>query len=67
MSNKVIQIELSDEQQSKFDEWAKKIKDLFGEYGLMTWSVTSYGMGSSIKVYNHLTKLELDLTDEDSW
>jgi hypothetical protein len=67
MPNKVIQVELTDEQQKKFEEWSKKIKDLYGEYGLMTWSVTPYGMGNGITVYNHLTKLELDLTDTDSW
>jgi hypothetical protein len=60
-------ISLTDTQQKRYDEWIAKIKDLYGEYGLMTWSVTPFGMGDSIKVYNHLTKLELDLTDTDSW
>lgn len=67
MANKIIEIELNDAQQTKYDEWAKKIKDLYGEYGLMTWSVTYYGIGAGITVRNHLTKLELDLTDHDSW
>lgn len=63
----MITITLTDTQQKRYDEWIAKIKDLYGEYGLMTWSVTPFGMGEGLKVYNHLTKLELDLTDIDSW
>jgi phage host-nuclease inhibitor protein Gam len=67
MGNKVIEIELNDKQQSMFDEWCGHIKALRGEIGTLTWKVTPYGIGNGIKVYNEDLKLELDLTDTDSW
>ena len=67
MSNKIITLELTDEQQSKFDEWKSHIKAIYGEYGLFTWKITPNGIGDSIEVYSHNTKTELDLTDIDNW
>jgi hypothetical protein len=65
--NNTITVELSDEQQNKFDEWKSHIKAIYGEYGLFTWKITPTGIGSEIVVYSHNTKTELDLTDEDNW
>ena len=67
MSNKIISLELTDEQQSKFDEWSSHIKAIYGEYGLFTWKITPNGIGEEIIVYSHKAKVELDLTDIDSW
>lgn len=65
--NKKIEIELNEKQQAQFDEWKGHIKALYGEYGIFTWKITSYGVGSEIRVYSHNTKTELDLSDIDSW
>lgn len=62
-----ITIELSDKQQEKYDKWILTIKTLYGKYGNMTWSVSDCGIGQTIKVYNDITKLTLDLTDVDEW
>lgn len=67
MANTKITIELNDKQQTQYDEWCANIKKLYGKYGNMTWSVSDCGIGQTIKVYNDLTKLTLDLTDLDSW
>jgi hypothetical protein len=62
-----IHEELNDKQEKRFRAWLVHIKALYGEYGLLTWSITPTGVGSEIKVYSHLAKVELDLTDVDSW
>jgi hypothetical protein len=67
MANIKITIELSDKQQAQYDEWCATIKKLYDKVGNMTWSVSDCGIGQTIKVYNDLTKLTLDLTDIDSW
>ena len=67
MANIKITIELNDKQQAQYDEWCANIKKLYGKVGNMTWSVSDCGIGETIKVYNDLTKLTLDLTDLDSW
>lgn len=64
---KIITIELNDKQQIMFDEWKSHIKALYGEYGLFTWKITPNGIGAGIVVYSHMAKVELDLTDIDSW
>ncbi len=63
----IITIELSDTEQQKFDEWKTHIKAIYGEYGLFTWKITPTGIGSSLVVYSHLAKAEIDLTDVESW
>lgn len=69
MTNKnyTITVELTEQQQNKFDEWKSHIKAIYGEYGLFTWKITRTGIGSEIVVYSHNTKTELDLTDLDNW
>jgi hypothetical protein len=63
----VIHAELNDKQQKMYDEWLSHIKALHGEYGLFTWNLTPNGIGMGISVFSHLAKVELDLTDVDSW
>jgi hypothetical protein len=65
--NKQIEVTLSDKQQKKFDKWKSHIKSLYGEYGLFTWKITPNGIGEEIIVYSHNARVELDLTDLDSW
>jgi hypothetical protein len=58
---------ISGEEIKKLKEWQEKIKDLYGKYGEYTYSFTPTGIGDVIKVKSHLTGLELDITDTDSW
>ena len=67
MAKKIIHEELTEKQQSLYDEWLVHIKAIYSEYGLFTWKITPTGIGSEIKVYSHLTKTELDLTDVSNW
>lgn len=63
----VIHETLNDKQQKMYDTWCGHIKAIYGEYGSFTWKITPGSIGSSVSVYSHLTKTELDLTDLDSW
>jgi hypothetical protein len=67
MKNREISYTLNDEQQREYEEWIGHIKALYGEYGLFTWKLTPNGIGMGISVFSHLAKIELDLTDVDSW
>jgi hypothetical protein len=67
MSNKNIEIYLTDKQQAMYDEWIGHIKALYGQVGLLTWKYTPNGIGMELSVFSHLTKTELELTDVDSW
>ena len=58
---------ISESEMDELKKWKDKIKDLYGEYGIYTYSFTPTGIGSEIKVKSHLTGLELDITDIDSW
>ncbi len=66
-NNTKISFELNDKQQERFDQWKSHIKALHGEYGQFTWKYISNGIGPEISVYSHLVKIELVLTDVDSW
>jgi hypothetical protein len=67
MANTVITLELSNKQQKKFDKWCTHIKAIYGEIGLLTWSITPNGIGEGIEVYSHTARVKIDLTDVDSW
>lgn len=54
-------------QTKELNEWKEKIKDLHGEYGDYTYSITPTGIGNGIKVKSHLTNLELDLSHVERW
>ena len=63
----VIHEELNEGQQKMYDEWLSHIKAIYGEYGTFTWKITPTGIGLGISVFSELAKVELDLTDVDSW
>lgn len=63
----VIHEELSVKQQEMYDEWLSHIKAIYGEYGTFTWKITPTGIGNGLVVYSHLAKVEIDLTDVESW
>ena len=65
--NYSLNLELSDKEQKKYEKWISHIKALYGEYGLFTWKLTPNGIGMGISVFSHLAKVEIDLTDVDSW
>jgi hypothetical protein len=65
--NYTLNLELSDKEQKKYDKFLSHIKALYGEYGLFTWKLTPNGIGMGISVFSHLAKVEIDLTDIDSW
>lgn len=65
--NYKITIELNDKQQSLFEDWKTHIKALYGEIGSLTWTYSNCGIGDTIKVFSDKAKVELDLTDINSW
>ena len=65
--NTTITYTLSDEEQCKLDEWLDYHKKIFGECGHLTYKLTPNGIDTSVMVYNHLSKCEINLTDEDTW
>ena len=67
MERTIIHEELNAKQEKNYRTWLNHIKALYGEYGTFTWSITPTGIGSEIKVFSHLAKVQLDLTDIDSW
>ena len=48
--NKVISVELNDNQQKQFDEWCGHLKALYGEVGPLTWKISPTGIGEGIVV-----------------
>jgi hypothetical protein len=54
-------------QVEKLEDWKRKIKDLYGEYGHYSYTFSPTGIGNGIVVKSHLANLELDLTDVDTW
>jgi hypothetical protein len=65
--NTEISFTLNDKEQEKYEEWIGHIKAIHGQYGLFTWKYTPNGIGMELRVFSHLTKTELDLTDVESW
>jgi hypothetical protein len=65
--NTAISFQLNNKQQKLFDTWKGHLKALYGECGSLTWKISPTGIGSAITVYSELAKVELDLTDVDSW
>ena len=54
-------------QVEKLEDWQRKIKDLYGEYGHYSYTFSTTGIGNEIVVKSHPVNLELDLTDVDTW
>ena len=63
----MITFELNEKQEKELKEWQDAIKKVFGEYGSFDYIFTPTGVGNCVKVYSHLAKTELELTDVDSW
>jgi hypothetical protein len=64
---KIMKFEIYPDQIKKMDEWKEKIKGLYGEYGHYSYTFFPTGIGNGVTVKSHLTGLELDLTDVDTW
>jgi hypothetical protein len=64
---KIMLFDLDAGQVEKLEDWQRKIKDLYGEYGHYSYTFSPTGIENGITVKSHLTGLELDLTDVDTW
>ena len=64
---KKMAFDLDAGQVEKLEDWKRKIKDLYGEYGHYSYTFSPTGIGNDIVVKSHLANLELDLTDVDTW
>jgi hypothetical protein len=67
MENKVMKFELDEKQIQELNEWKEAIKKVFGEYGSYDYIFSPNGIGYVVKVYSHLAKTSLNLTDIQSW
>jgi len=67
MGNYSLTVTFNDKQQKVYREWQEHIKAIHGKYGMFSYTISSDGIGQFIKVYSHLTKTEIDLTDLDEF
>jgi hypothetical protein len=58
---------LSETQEAKLKEWQETIKKIFGEYGKYDYIFSPTGIGDCVKVYSHITKKTIDLTEVENW
>lgn len=59
---------LSDKEYEDIEAWKESIKEVFGSYGNFEYRFSSGGgIGTVVKVYSELAKIERDFTDVDSW
>jgi len=58
---------LSEKQEIKLNEWKKSIKEEFGKYGKYDYIFSPTGIGNSVKVYSHINKKTIDLTEVENW
>jgi hypothetical protein len=66
-SNSII-YKLDPEELAILKEWQNHIKAIYGQYGDYKFIFESGGgMGTIVKVYSDLARIELDLTDVDKW
>lgn len=63
----MIQFSLSEAQEVSLKEWKEAIKKVFGEYGSYDYIFTPTGIGVVVKIYSHLSKTYLDLTEVENW
>ena len=54
-------------EQRESDKFQAAIKEIYGSYGLFTYSFTPNGIGSGVKISSNLAKTSKDITDVDSW
>ena len=62
-----MEFKLDEEQEKKVKEWQDKIKELYGLYGQYDYIFTPCRIGTAVKVFSHLTKTELDLSEVEKW
>ena len=62
-----MEFKLDEEQEKKVKEWQDKIKELYGLYGQYDYIFTHFGVGTGVKVFSHMTKTELDLSEVEKW
>jgi len=62
-----MEFKLDEAQEKRLKEWQNNVKELFGEYGQYDYIFTPCGIGTAIKVFSHLTKTELDLSEVEKW
>lgn len=58
---------LSETQEIKLVEWQEVIKKVFGEYGKYDYIFSPTGIGDCVKVYSHIAKTTIDLTEVENW
>ena len=63
----MTKFELTKTQEEKLNGWKEAIKKVFGEYGQYDYIFTPTGIGDVVKVYSHLAKTTLDLTEVENW
>ncbi len=63
----MTKFELTKTQEEKLKDWKEAIKKVFGEYGKYDYIFSPTGIGDVVKVYSHLAKTTLDLTEVESW
>jgi hypothetical protein len=63
----MTKFELTKTQEEKLKDWKEAIKKVFGEYGQYDYIFTPTGIGDVVKIYSHLAKTTLDLTEVESW
>lgn len=61
--------ELSDTQRDKLDKWIEAIELVHSveDVGLLQYRFTPTGIGDIVSVYSEKFKVEIDLTEEDTW
>ena len=60
--------EIDEEEQQKIEKWLREIRIEDMNFPILTYSFSPFGgIGIVVKVREHLTNKELDLTDENKW
>lgn len=60
--------EIDEEEQQKIEKWLSEIRVEDMNFPKLTYSFRPFdGIGMEVKVKEHITNKELDLTDERKW
>jgi len=62
-----MKFELDKHQLKEIDQWKQKIKEKHGKYGHFDYIFTPFGAGTGVKIYSHLEKEYLDVSDTQDW
>lgn len=58
---------LTETQEAKLLEWREAIKKVFGKYGDYDFIFNPGSIGTVVKVYSHISKTTIDLTEVENW